>query len=216
MKNLIIFLLYFCLGFFLIFSFKKVNQILNSQQLKTPLAQSSFSLDVAPSESLRGTIVSLSGDVSWQSRAATEPVRITKPMQVQQGEEIRTLETGRATVVFSNIANIIIHPETKLNFIQTLPVNISIEQNSGTAEYMKLKDNPLSVRSLDLLIKINEGNIIVSVSDSQPYIIIDVKSGSVIVGYNDINYITRVLDVESGNRLIFKTDTKRASLVPLQ
>lgn len=217
MKGFIVFSLYFLFGIFLIFSFKKVDQVLNSQQLKTPLATSPFSLNVAPSESLRGTIVSLSGDIGWQSRVATEPARIAKPMQIQQGEEIKTLETGEATVVFSNIVNLTIHPKTEISFIQTLPTNILIGQNSGTTEYTKLNTNPLSVKSLDLLTKINQGSIVVSVSeDDEPYIIIDVKSGSVTVGYNDIDYITQVLDVASGNQVLFQTDIKRINILPFQ
>lgn len=200
----------------MIFFFKNAYGMIGSQALKTPLAESSFSLYVAPRDTLRGTIVSLSGDVGWQPRIATEPAKITKPIQIQQGEEIKTLETGQATVVFSKIANLTIYPKTEINFIQTLPSNVLIEQNIGTAEYIKLSDSPLSVRSLDLLIKINQGNIVVSVSENQPYIIIDVKSGSITVGYNDIDYITQMLDVASGNRLIFRTDTKRTSLVSLQ
>ncbi len=213
MKSLVIFFLYFFLGIFLIFSFKRVNQIIYSQELNTPIATSSFSLDVAPGESLRGTIVSLSGDVLWQSRTATEPAKINKPMQIQQGEGIKTLEKGKALVIFANIANLSIDPKTEINFTQTLPTNILIEQNSGTVEYMKLNNNPLSVRSLDLLTQINSGSIVAFISENQPYIIINVKSGSITVGYNDINYITQTLDITAGNSLIFKTDTKRVSVV---
>lgn len=216
MKNIILFILYFLLGVLLVFSFKKANQIFSSRQLKTPIATSSFSLNDAPNESLRGTIVSLSGEVGWQSRIATEPAQINKPIQIQQGEGIVTNDTGQATVVFSKTANIIIAPKTVINFIQTLPVNILIEQNSGTAKYEKLSGNSLSVRSQGLLIKINQGVIDISVSENQPYVFVDVKSGSITAGYNDVNYITQVLNVASDNRLVFRTDTKKASLVPLQ
>jgi hypothetical protein len=215
MKHVAIFVLYFSLGVFLIFSYKKINQILNSQQLKTPLAESAFSLNSAPSESLKGTIVFLSGDVSWQSRIATEASLISKPMQIQQGEEIVTKENGQAVVVFSNIANIVISPKTNVNFIQTLPNNILIGQNSGTVDYKKLGDNPLSVRSQDLLIKINQGEISVSVSEKQPYITVDVKEGSITVGYNDLSFLTKVVDVAANKRLIFRTDTKRISVASL-
>ena len=85
MKKPVIFVLYFCLGIFLIFAFRIIIQIINSQQLQSPLATLSFSLETAPSESLRGTIVSLSGDVGWQSRISTQAAQITKSMQIQQG-----------------------------------------------------------------------------------------------------------------------------------
>jgi hypothetical protein len=193
-----------------------MNQIFNSQQLKTPLAASSFSLNSPPSESLKGTIVSLSGDVSWQSRVATEASEITKPMQIQQGEEIFTKEKGQAAVIFSGAANILIYPKTKVNFIQTLPSNILIGQNTGTVEYKLLNKSPLSVRSQDLLIKVNQGEISISVSEKQPYITVDVKEGSITAGYNDLNFLTKVVDVAENKRLIFRTDTKRTTIISLQ
>ena len=216
MKNFIIFTLYFLLGFFLIFSFKKVSRILNSQQLKTPIAQSLFSLDTAPSESLKGTIVSLLGEVDWQSRIATEPAKINKPMQIQQGEKIVTKEKSQAAVTFSDIININIYPKTEINFIQTLPRDILIEQTSGKSEYEKLNNNSISIRSLGLLTKINQGKIIVTINETRPYVSVDVKDGSVTIGYNDLNFATQVLEVKSQKRIIFQTDTKEISLIPLQ
>jgi hypothetical protein len=215
MKNFIVFAMYFVLGVFLIFSFKQISQTINSQQLKTPLSQSTFFLNSAPSESLRGTIMSLVGDVGWRSRIATEPARITKPTQVQQGEGIVTEKDSGATVVFSNIANINIFSKTNINFIQTLPSNILFEQNIGIVNYKILGSNIVNIRCLSLLIKANQGEVEVSVNENQPYIIIDVKIGSITVGYNDINYVTQVLDVKSGKRLIFRTDFKRINVLPL-
>jgi hypothetical protein len=215
MKRTIVFLLYFLLGFFLIFSYKKINQAITSQQLKTPLTQSAFSLDVAPAKSLRGTIISLFGEVSWQSRIATESSLITEAMQIQQGETIKTSETGRAVVIFFKIVNINIYPKTEINLIQTLLSNIVIEQNSGKSEYTKLDNYPLNIRSKNLLIKINQGGITVTMNEDQPYVLVDVKSGSITIGYNDSNYITRVLDIKSGNRLIFQTDTKKVGIVAI-
>lgn len=193
-----------------------MSRTLNSQQFKTPLAASSFSLNNAPSKSLRGTIVSLFGDVGWQSRIATEPAQITKPMQIQQGEKIVVKEEGLAHVAFSRIVDIAIYPKTEIDFIQTLPSNILIEQNSGKSDYIKINNNSLSIRSLGLLIKIIQGEITVSVSENQPYITVDIKKGSITAGYNDLDYTTQTLSVSSHERLIFRTDTKRVTLLPLQ
>jgi hypothetical protein len=215
-KSMLIFSVYFLIGFLLVFSYKIVDQKLSSGQLNSPLPHSSFSLGVAPRESLRGTVVSLSGEVGWQSRTATQASQIIKPTQIQQGEEIVTGEKGRASVAFSDKVNITINPATQINFIQTLPANILIGQNNGSAEYKNLNNTSLSVRSQDLLIKITRGAVDISVSKTQPRITIDVKEGSITAGYNDLSYKTQVLNAQSGNRLIFRTDTKRASLIPLQ
>lgn len=215
MKNIAYFILYFILGILLIFSFEKAKKLLNVGELKSPTATSPFSLINAPSESLRGTITSLSGEVHWQSRIATIPAVITKPMQIQQGEDLITGETGQATVVFADIVNIHIYPEAELDFIQTLPSNILINHNKGTAEYKNLNADSLSVRSQSLLIKINQGEIEISKNEAEPYIIVDVKEGSITTAYNDINYITQMTDVSSGNRFIFSIDTKMARILPL-
>jgi hypothetical protein len=212
-KNIFIFIAYFVLGIFLIFSLRKISQTINFHELKSPLPQFSFSLDAPPSESLRGVITSLSGEVGWQSRTATEPAKIFQPVQIQQGEEIKTSETGRVTISFPNVADITISPKTEINIIQTLPTDILIGQNTGTATYQKLGSNPLSIRSQNLLIKINQGEITVSVNENIPHITVDVISGFVTVGYNDINFITKVIEVSSGESLLFRTDTKKANIL---
>lgn len=213
MKNVLVFITYFLLGIFLIFSFRKVTQTITSQQLKSPLPEFSFSLDNAPSESLKGQILTLSGDVGWQSRITTEPAKITKPIPIQQGEGIETLDSGVVELAFSNSADIIIDPKTEINIIQSLPANILIGQNSGLANYKKLGEVPLSVRSNDLLVKINQGEITISVSEKQPYTTVDVTNGSATVGYNDTNFVTQILDITSGKSLLFNTDNKKAKIL---
>jgi len=216
LRKTAIFIFYFILGFCLILSFEKANQIIGLQQLKSPLPSSPFSLNVAPGKSLRGTIANLSGDVLWQSRIATTPAAIKKPQQIQQGEDLVTKGNGQANIVFSSVANLLIYPKTEVNFIQTLPENILIEQKSGDANYKALKDNLLNIRSNSLLAKINQGEIMFSVNENQPQITIDVKSGQITVAYNDINYLTQVMNISSGNRLIFNTNSKRISLAAIQ
>ena len=212
MKNILIFIVYFLLGIFLIFSFRHLTETINFHELNSPLAQFSFSLDTPPSQSLQGAITFLSGEVEWQSRTATEPAKITKPRQVQQGEEVKTLDSGQLTIVFPEIAGITVYPKTEIDIIQTLPTNILIGQNSGTADYKKLDNNSLSVRSQNLLIKINQGEIMISVDENKPYITANVITGSVTVAYNDMNFITKLIAVSSGESLLFRTDTKRITV----
>ena len=212
MKNILIFVAYFLLGIFLIFSFRQLTETIKFHELNSPLPQFSFSLDTPPSQSLQGAITFLSGEVEWQSRTATEPAKITKPRQVRQGEEIKTLDTGQTTIVFSDIADITVYPKTDINIIQTLPSNILIGQNNGAADYKKLDGNPLTIRSQNLLIKINQGEIMISVDENKPYITVNVITGSVSVAYNDINFITKLIAVSSGENILFRTDTGRITV----
>jgi hypothetical protein len=215
MKNLVMFLLYVLLGLFIVISYKKIIQVLSSQEFKTPLAASSFSLENAPNESMRATIVSLSGEAAWQSRIATQPAQITKPIQIQQGEKIVTKEDGLVKIIFTKKANITINSNTEIDLIQTLSWNILVEQNTGFAEYMVLS-GALNVRSHGILIQITAGNSSVSVSENNQYITVDVEKGSITAGYNDVNYVTQVVYAHAGEKLIYRADTKNVSLIPSQ
>lgn len=188
----------------------------NAGGIKSPLPKIPFYLDTAPTQSLKGAIVSLSGNVFWQSRIATEPAQVKKPIELQQGEAVITKDDGRATIVFNNKLNASVSPKTEVDLIQTLQENILLEQDTGNAIYDNLSDASFSIRSRNLLIRVNNGSISLSVDNTNPFITVYVKKGSVTAAYNDVNYITRLFTITQGNSLIFETDTKTADIEPFQ
>ena len=169
---------------------------------------SRFSLEKAPSQSLVGTIISMNGEVEYEKRLATESARINSPVPVQQGESLTTGIDGKVILTFEKAVEINILPETSVGVIQTLPADMVFTQTVGSAEYKKLGTLPVSIRSRHLLIK-NDGDITVSVDKLKPIITVSVTSGSATFAYNNINNISRVVEVVEGKILTFNDDTRR-------
>ena len=176
----------------------------------TPNA-SVFSIETAPSESLRGKIISMTGEISWQSRIATEAAKISVPQTIQQGEKLITGEKSNLSLDFPNACSVEFSPQTEIEIIQTLPKNIVFSQTSGTGEYVKTGSYPVSVRVLSLLAE-NDGDMIVSVDPENPLIILTQKSGQTIVAYNDLNYVSHETTIASGRTLTFNYGKRRAVL----
>lgn len=211
-----LFSLFLVFGAFLVFAYKNITQTVSVQQLKTPPTPASpFSLNTAPSDSLRGTITFITNEVDWQSRVATVAAQITAPQEIQQGEALSTKDKGQVTVTFENILQLFLSPNTQVDFLQILPVNIVLGQDSGTAQYSKLGNSPVSIRSLTFLTTIKSGEISVSVSNVRPLITVDTSKGAVTIGYNDTNFVTQTLDVPSGNMIFFNTETKNVDVEAL-
>src|SRR3989344_3525327 len=86
-------ILVFLISYAAAFGYNKFNkekyivQSLNVAVTGSPKT-SLFSLENAPSESLKGKIEKMSGDIFWFGRVATEPARISSPIDVQQGENL--------------------------------------------------------------------------------------------------------------------------------
>lgn len=211
MKNLIIFILFVIFGIGVVAAYtKRVPQTTPEQTVKLPfIGQNQFSLENAPADSLRGKIATLSGDVKWQDRVATQSSQITNPINIQQGEQLITGDNGKVQVEIPAAVIINISPKSDLSFVQTLPQNIVLSQTKGEVEYQKIGTVPVSIRVLRLLVE-EKGDITISVSDTLPIITINVHTGSVTVAYNDSQNVSTVKTINSGNQFIFNNDTKEA------
>jgi len=181
----------------------------NGQLLRPFFPKTQFSIENAPSQSLLGEVSSASGNVSVQSRADNNFMAVTKfPVKLQQGDEVFTLGNGKATINFQTIGDISLSPNTLINIVQTLSENFVVEQKQGIATYAKTGIIPVSVRSLDLLINIDEGDSTVSVDKDSSNIIIAVNSGSITVAFNDTDNNTNILTISEGKKYLFNNNTK--------
>jgi len=172
---------------------------------------SSFSIENAPLQSLRGKITSMTGEISWQGRIATEAARIYSPVTIQQGEKLITGEKSSLNLDFKNGCLVEFLPETEIEVIQTLPENIVFLQSSGTAKYVKTGDYPLSVRIKSLLVQ-GDGNIVISINPEDLLITLDLKSGTAIAAYNDLDYLSHEVMFQAGEILVFNDGTRKAVL----
>ena len=183
-------------------------------KIQTPLAQTTpFSLAVPPKASLKGSMISLSGVVDWQSREATEPAALFQKRAVLQGEEYWTKDTGSLNILFPNIAQLLITPNTHISFIQTLPTNFVMLQDSGEVTYTKLNTaTPVAIRVLRLLVAQNSGEVIISIDEEGSLVTITVKEGSVTIAFNDLETVSNVITIESGYSYTFDNEAREGEL----
>lgn len=182
---------------------------------KTLLPASHFSLAKAPSDSLPGTIINLTGKVSWESRTATQAAQITTTYPtIEQGELLTTDKNGETTVNFPTIGSVLIYPKTTLSFIQTLPLNFVVEQPKGEALYTKTGTVPISVRSMHLLINQDSGIMDVFVDKDLERIKISVEKGTATVAYNDPDLVSHVETIEQDTVYVFDDDTRTSIELP--
>lgn len=209
MKIPVLLILCVLIGTVVSFIYLKVTSPQANKDLISPKINSSkFSLEKAPTESLRANVSSMSGKTKWQSRIATEPGELTTPVSLQQGEKVVTGDDGNISFEFSQTTKIALLPKTELELIQTLPKAIVFKQNKGQAEYQKIDSNPLSVRSFHLLIKQNDGDMVVSIDDKKPLININVLKGSITLAFNDLQNQSNVVSVNQGQEYIFNDETR--------
>jgi hypothetical protein len=216
MKKAVLFLIPFLITIIAVVGYFKLTQKIStisipnipSVSFSDLVKFSRFSLEKAPSQSLVGSITSMTGDVEYESRLATEAAKIVSPVPIQQGESLSTGADGKLILTFEKAAELGIFPDTSVGIVQTLPADIVFSQSSGTAEYKKLAGIPVTIRSYHLLIE-NNGDVLVSIDKTRPIVTVKVNSGSATFAYNNISNISRVLTVHAGKTLTFNDGTRR-------
>ena len=211
MKYFVLFIIFLVIGFTSVLGYRlfttrtsePITNIINN------ITQPGFSVEEAPSQSIRGSIKEMSGEVNWVSRTATEGAKITSLQALQQGEEIQTGENGTFLAEFPNESTIRIQPKTQIDFVQTLPIDFVTSIASGSATFTKLSDIPVSIRAMHLLIRQNSGEISVGIDSDNSLVSVNVVSGSIRVAFNDLNLNSQVIDFSAGKKIIFNDTTRR-------
>jgi hypothetical protein len=214
MKVFLSFLVMFVLSAGITF-FLTHNPVAKPQPLIKPLSESAFSVEDAPSDSLRGHIATMSGEILWQSRVATAPAALITQPEILQGENIVTKETGTIVLDYKNAARITIQPDSELDIVQSLPANLVMTQQSGTITFEKLGSVPLSVKSSNLLVNQDQGKMSITVSPDQTSVTVDVLEGTAHAAYTDENNTSQVTEIPEGNEFVFDISTQTSSLKPL-
>jgi hypothetical protein len=172
-------------------------------KLQLPPLATAFSLQNAPKESLQGEIVSLSGDVAWQSRVATQPAQLKTPRKVQQGENIVTKSNGKVTMTFLNTVTLNMLSDSEVDFIQTLPANMVLVQQSGTTTYTVFGKVPVSVRAQDLLVQQSRGAMNVSVDKDAATVTVRATDGNATAAYTNADNTSVVVPITTGQSFVF-------------
>lgn len=201
--NILIFIVAFILGIgsqlYVQRTLTKQSEVVTTTKKTVP----AIALKNAPENALKGDLSASSGTILFQDRIATKPATLLSPVQIQQGETLETTADGKATVKFGTILTTELNSQTKLNYVQTLPENIVINQLTGKATYITATSSPVSIRSLHTVIKI-ESESVMTIETDDGLIDIEVTKGSIIVGYNDLENISTIVKVKEG--YVFRYD----------
>jgi|GEM_PF-2064287 len=193
----------------------KLTSLISDENFENQLpAVNHDSFDIArpPRDSITGQLVNWQGKVLWQGRVATQPAQLTGNDKIQQGETLLTKGDSSATIRFPDQATINLQPQTEIEFVQLLPSNFVFNQVAGTANYTTSSQTAWSVRSLHLLAKMETGEMVFTVDKELGKIMIDVKSGSVTVGFNDLDNRSTVYKIKTGQRFIFIDDIRQGQI----
>jgi hypothetical protein len=193
------------------FYFAKTSEK-KAAERKDIASKSAFSFENAPRNSIKGDITILSGEVNWLSRTATEPAGLVSNTKIQQGEELQTGKKGNVSVVFPSLGILSLSENTNVKIIQTIPSSFVLTQTSGTAEYEKTSTGEFSIRSLHLLSTIDSGRVTITVDEIDKEITIIVHTGTLTVGYNDLDNISTVQTLSKGETLIFNDETRDTTI----
>ena len=192
----------------------KPNKSLEVRPTVTPLVQgtSGFSLEEAPSQSLRGVITNFSGDVWYLGRSATESTKLaSNGIKVQQGEKYTTGSNSNLSIDFKNAVSVKLDQESEVDIIQTIPFNIVFSQSKGKAQYKTNGKYPITVRTSYLLTQIN-GEAVIERDPDKPIVTVFIKSGDATTAYNDLNYKSTVVNISEGQMFTFDYGTRKGVL----
>ncbi len=189
---------------------------------RPPLAQMSssspktdsnpFLVEKPPKDSLVGTILTLDGDVKWQSRTATTPAVLAENISLYQQETVETGEDGIFAALFGNAIEVDLSSNSIVDLTQTLPTNFVINQRKGTVKYVQKNASiPLTVRSYPLIVKIT-GTTTIKIDDEEEDIILHIESGSITLAYNDFDVVSNVVTAKEGDTVAFDKTTREVSI----
>lgn len=188
---------------FIAYDILKIKTTQNAIQQQVKQEKQRFSIERAPKESKEGSVASMSGKIKWESRIATAPAEISTLKTVKQGERLVTEDDGNVIVTFLDIGKVTIGSKTDLSFIQTLPNDFVFSQDAGLVDYENNSSISMSVRSFHLLVTITNGQMSLSVDKDKTKVNITVNKGSATIAYNDLQYISRVANIEKGQTYVF-------------
>jgi hypothetical protein len=170
-----------------------------------------FSLDTPPKQSLAAAITSLSGDVVFTSRTATEPAQLKENTIITQGESVETKKDGALKMSVGTELSITLFSDSKLQFIQTLPTTIVFQQDTGSVTYSKTPGSPVSIRAFGLSTQLTDGRVLISIDPDRAQAVIKIQKGSATFAYNDVEYQSHVATFEIGSILVYDSDKRTLS-----
>ncbi len=198
-------------GYFIILQ-KPISSIPTSipTQILTKTPKYTFSIGAPPSESLIGEVASKSGTLLLESRTATMPAEMKEVNKVMQGERIITDASSSAHLLFKKFGSIEMSEYSDISLIQTLPVDFVVLQRKGQIRYIVNNETPLSIRMRSAIITMKSGKIEVKMADGDSIILISPQDGDARIGFNDLDIVSQVFTLRSGEVYEYNSDERTA------
>lgn len=157
----------------------------------------SFSIADAPTLSKKG-IVTSSGIVTMEQRNSTIAGTLKESETIYQGERVSTDANSSARITFDSDVTILLEENADFSIVQTLPYSFVFLQRAGTSHITKQSDIPVSMRILNATLSIEQGSVSVTVDPTFHIVDVTVNSGSAVLGYNNLNYVSQVVSIREG------------------
>ena len=153
-----------------------------------------------PTDALVGSIATQSGEVMKLGRLDEEyqPSPLAGP--VFQGESFATGKDGMVSFLVGQTGEIIMTKESELSFISLLPTSLLIRVKNGTVRIRAPSNGfPMSVRVLQTLVRIPEGEVEVSLEGQRASI--QIIEGTAGIGAIDADNVTSAYSVSEGDSI---------------
>lgn len=210
MKKVLLFAGFFGLGIIvaILYFLVRANNPIRVITPKPLIPPTAYSDAYAPKESVKGQIATMSGEVWWISRVASQLTPYATPSAVQQGETYATSDNGFMEINFPDYGSVNLTSKSEVGIDQTLPVDFVFDQASGSATFTSLGKSPFSIRSLHLLTTIASGSATINLDHKRHLINLKVIYGSVRLVYNDTDFVSQVLEIPQGKSFRFDDDNR--------
>lgn len=164
-----------------------------------------------PTHALVGSLATMSGEVKKFGRQDEEYQILETIGPIVQGESVATGADGTMVIQFSNAITMEAGPWSELSFSELLPPNIAIRQKGGTVTYRLINKNmPWSMRVLQTLVVLEEGEMEVAMDGSEATIV--QKSGRALLGNIDADNNTTTYELSEGQSADLNESTETVSV----
>lgn len=174
----------------------------------TPYIGEPYAFTTPPSQSMNASIIRAQGEVSFQSRIATEPASLNV-IEVRQGESLITGENGSIEIQFPSSISALLSSQSRINLIQTLSHAVIFEQTSGSVRYANPTDIPLAIRIKRLLVSGAKATISVTYDETRDSITVTSANGSATLAFNDSSFVSQVETIQYGKSVTFNNQKRK-------
>lgn len=218
MRNLLLPLLAFLLGFGGVFGFRFIRTQQTNTDIASPIAEPRPGADRSlagtlalkpPSEAVSGILTVITGHAQKFSRGETEYKEASTGAEILLGESIATKGNSAATADIDGIVTVHFGPTAELVFANMFPNNFLLQQKNGKIEYTAAK--PISVRALHTLTEIQPGTVAITIIDTD--ISVTVTSGFAKLALVDKDNNTHVWNLAAGQRANIDDAARDVTLV---